>query len=112
MEQSRVPPVADKLLPACGFDPRHARYFLPVAPALADVADAMIIVATARGGMQCEPLPCEGWVISGESIDPREIATGLYPHAKPTIAAGTDVAETHNAAAANNKIRLTFDLII
>jgi hypothetical protein len=31
---------------------------------------------------------------------------------KPAIAAGTDLAKTHNAAAANNKIRLIFDLII
>ena len=31
---------------------------------------------------------------------------------EPAIAAGMDVAKTHNAAAAINKIRLTFGLII
>ena len=48
----------------------------------------------------------------GRTATVDKIAQPMSGQFEPTIAAAIDLAKTHNAAAANNKIRLTFDLTI
>lgn len=78
---SALPLVADKLLALCGFDCRHARFFLAQPPTSAEIGDASVIVVTDRGGVHLDPPAADTWLDAAGTGDPRTIAARLYPEA-------------------------------